>query len=194
MSARRPSGLAPKPAPGWRLHSTRPRSLQHALNAGEVQAITAQNTTMDLRFPGQWFQLETGLHYNGHRHYDPKTGRYFQPDPLGFVGVSSSQRSRTGQMGRDRAAGRCRGRAPFVSESIEPLLDRRLDEAAHLRAKIRLDQIEPVVEQLRIVGRFMAQTLRHLQIPTTSATAPRAFQGVRRVVSVWYETRCFRKS
>jgi RHS repeat-associated protein len=49
-----------------------------------VQAIAAQNTTMDLRFPGQWFQLETGLHYNWHRHYDPKTGRYLQPDPLGF--------------------------------------------------------------------------------------------------------------
>jgi RHS repeat-associated protein len=50
-----------------------------------VRAINAQNTTMDLRFPGQWFQLETGLHYNWHRHYDPTTGRYLQPDPLGFV-------------------------------------------------------------------------------------------------------------
>jgi RHS repeat-associated protein len=49
---------------------------------GEVQAINAPGTTMDLRFPGQWFQLETGLHYNWHRHYDPTTGRYLQPDPL----------------------------------------------------------------------------------------------------------------
>ncbi len=49
---------------------------------GAVAAINAQNTTMDLRFPGQWFQLETGLHYNWHRHYDPTTGRYLQPDPL----------------------------------------------------------------------------------------------------------------
>lgn len=40
---------------------------------------------MDLRFPGQWFQLEAGLHYNWHRHYDPSLGRYTQPDPLGFV-------------------------------------------------------------------------------------------------------------
>ena len=40
---------------------------------------------MDLRFPGQWFQPEAGLHYNWHRHYDPSTGRYTQPDPLGFV-------------------------------------------------------------------------------------------------------------
>ena len=40
---------------------------------------------MDLRFPGQWFQLEAGLHYNWHRHYDPSLGRYTQRDPLGFV-------------------------------------------------------------------------------------------------------------
>ncbi|MGQ0673370.1 MAG: RHS repeat-associated core domain-containing protein [Hyphomicrobium sp.] len=40
---------------------------------------------LDLRFPGQWFQLESGLHYNWHRHYDPSLGRYTQPDPLGFV-------------------------------------------------------------------------------------------------------------
>jgi len=39
----------------------------------------------DLCFPGQWFQIETGLHYNWHRHYDPTIGRYTQPDPLGFV-------------------------------------------------------------------------------------------------------------
>ncbi len=27
--------------------------------------------TLDARFPGQWYQLEAGLHYNWHRHYDP---------------------------------------------------------------------------------------------------------------------------
>ncbi len=41
--------------------------------------------TLNARFPGQWFQLESGLHYNWHRHYDPSLGRYTQPDPLGFV-------------------------------------------------------------------------------------------------------------
>jgi RHS repeat-associated protein len=41
--------------------------------------------TLNTRFPGQWFQLEAGLHYNWHRHYDPSLGRYTQPDPLGFV-------------------------------------------------------------------------------------------------------------
>ena len=51
---------------------------------GAPQAITG-TATLDARFPGQWFQLESGLHQNWWRHYDPTTGRYTQPDPLGFV-------------------------------------------------------------------------------------------------------------
>ncbi|QES43945.1 hypothetical protein DEJ49_25770 [Streptomyces venezuelae] len=38
-----------------------------------------------LRFPGQYHDPETGLHYNHHRHYDPETGRYTSPDPLGLL-------------------------------------------------------------------------------------------------------------
>lgn len=36
-----------------------------------------------LRFPGQWVDAETGLYYNLMRDYDPNTGRYLSPDPLG---------------------------------------------------------------------------------------------------------------
>jgi hypothetical protein len=38
----------------------------------------------------------------------------------------------------------------IISESIERILVRRLDEAAHLRATIRLDKIQPIAEQFRI--------------------------------------------
>ncbi|KUN90268.1 type IV secretion protein Rhs [Streptomyces bungoensis] len=38
-----------------------------------------------LRFPGQYYDPETGLHYNLFRHYDPETGRYTSPDPLGLA-------------------------------------------------------------------------------------------------------------
>ncbi|MFI6545557.1 putative T7SS-secreted protein [Streptomyces prunicolor] len=38
-----------------------------------------------LRFPGQYFDPETGLHYNFFRHYDPETARYLTPDPLGLL-------------------------------------------------------------------------------------------------------------
>lgn len=37
-----------------------------------------------LRFPGQYYDPETGLHYNYFRHYDPETARYLTPDPLGL--------------------------------------------------------------------------------------------------------------
>ncbi|MFG2398039.1 DUF6531 domain-containing protein [Streptomyces lydicus] len=36
------------------------------------------------RFPGQYEDRETGLHYNYFRHYDPESGRYTTPDPLGL--------------------------------------------------------------------------------------------------------------
>jgi RHS repeat-associated protein len=38
-----------------------------------------------LRFPGQYHDPETGLHYNNQRYYDPATARYLSPDPLGLA-------------------------------------------------------------------------------------------------------------
>ncbi|MBP6077083.1 MAG: RHS repeat-associated core domain-containing protein [Nitrosomonas sp.] len=38
------------------------------------------------RFPGQYFDRETALHYNYFRYYEPETGRYISPDPIGLAG------------------------------------------------------------------------------------------------------------
>ena len=38
-----------------------------------------------LRFPGQYEDQETGLHYNNHRYYDPVSASYLTPDPLGLA-------------------------------------------------------------------------------------------------------------
>ncbi|MEO6145979.1 MAG: RHS repeat-associated core domain-containing protein, partial [Sulfuriferula sp.] len=39
--------------------------------------------TLALRLPGQWEDAESGLYYNDARYYNPNTGRYLSPDPLG---------------------------------------------------------------------------------------------------------------
>ena len=47
--------------------------------------IQVETITNNLRFPGQYYDAETGLHYNYHRYYDPKIGRYVSADPIGFT-------------------------------------------------------------------------------------------------------------
>ena len=42
-----------------------------------------------IRFPGQYFDAETGLHYNRFRYYDPGIGRYVSADPIGQTGETN---------------------------------------------------------------------------------------------------------
>jgi RHS repeat-associated protein len=51
---------------------------------GEARSITG-TATNNMRFPGQYFLVESGLAYNWHRHYDPTLGKYLQADPLDFI-------------------------------------------------------------------------------------------------------------
>ena len=45
-----------------------------------------KRTVVNLRYPGQYYDAETGLFYNWNRYYDPRTGRYVTSDPIGIAG------------------------------------------------------------------------------------------------------------
>nr|WP_234008599.1 RHS repeat-associated core domain-containing protein [Serratia sp. MYb239] len=53
---------------------------------GEPGAVHADRVANPLRFQGQYFDAETGLHYNRYRYYDPQTGSYISQDPIGLEG------------------------------------------------------------------------------------------------------------
>jgi RHS repeat-associated protein len=53
---------------------------------GEASVNPMSTVVNNIRFPGQYYDSETELHYNYHRYYQPRTGRYVTPDPIGLNG------------------------------------------------------------------------------------------------------------
>ncbi|XXT19766.1 RHS repeat-associated core domain-containing protein [Sorangium sp. So ce429] len=53
---------------------------------GELVVASGSAIKYALRFPGHYLDVETGLHYNRFRYYDPRLGRYIQSDPVGQSG------------------------------------------------------------------------------------------------------------
>jgi RHS repeat-associated protein len=51
---------------------------------------SGRSVVYNLRFPGQYYDQETGLNYNYYRDYDPNLGRYIESDPIGLIGGSWS--------------------------------------------------------------------------------------------------------
>lgn len=50
-----------------------------------LATITQEDIVNNLRFPGQYFDAETNITYNGNRFYDEYVGRYIQADPTGMA-------------------------------------------------------------------------------------------------------------
>jgi RHS repeat-associated protein len=53
---------------------------------GKAAIVSSATITNNLRFPGQYYDEETGLHYNYFRDYNPTIGRYVERDPIGQRG------------------------------------------------------------------------------------------------------------
>jgi RHS repeat-associated protein len=77
-------------------HAQQTQQIPAAQNALETEKISQKNATryaneadeihQPLRFQGQYYDNETGLHYNRFRYYDPDCGRFVSQDPIGLAG------------------------------------------------------------------------------------------------------------
>ena len=67
----------------WRWDNREPFGLTPAEEDADGNGVPF---VFNLRFPGQYYDRESGLHYNRNRDYDPVTGRYVQVDPIGLSG------------------------------------------------------------------------------------------------------------
>lgn len=60
---------------------------QVALKAwGGVGQVFHERVENNIRFQGQYHDVETGLHYSRFRHYDPSAGCFINQDPIGLLG------------------------------------------------------------------------------------------------------------
>jgi RHS repeat-associated protein len=53
---------------------------------GRATVNTTTNINLNVRFPGQYHDIETGFYYNYFRYYDPQLGRYLTSDPIDLDG------------------------------------------------------------------------------------------------------------
>ncbi len=53
---------------------------------GSIETLAVNEVEQNLRFQGQYFDGETGLHYNTFRYYDPEVGRFITQDPISILG------------------------------------------------------------------------------------------------------------
>jgi RHS repeat-associated protein len=60
--------------------------LARRLPQGYRAAANDPYIEVELRFQNQWEDPESGLYYNYRRYYDPDTGQYLSPDPIGLQG------------------------------------------------------------------------------------------------------------
>ncbi len=60
--------------------------------------ITVSTVTNNLRFPGEYSDAETGLHYNYISDHNPAVGRFIEADPIGIKKVKNHLYARVGNM------------------------------------------------------------------------------------------------
>ncbi|WP_082036819.1 RHS repeat-associated core domain-containing protein [Pseudomonas rhodesiae] len=152
---------------------------------GEIARLDVGKLDNPLRFQGQYFDEESGLHYNRHRYYNPDIGRYLTPDPVKLAGGINGYRyvpNPTGwvdPLGLNSCPGgdSCKpNSAPQTSAKSadhgEPALPQpsgaesraRIDELAEANAYRRLKEIEQAIPNAHFLEKHGANTTLNSQL------------------------------
>ncbi|OZO02254.1 type IV secretion protein Rhs, partial [Pseudomonas sp. IB20] len=115
---------------------------------GEIARLDINKIDNPLRFQGQYFDQESGLHYNRHRYYNPDIGRYLTPDPVKLAGGINAYQyapNPTGwvdPLGLSCKVGGCPGsNVDPLQSSKAPVLDSHEKSGGHLIRK-HIDQTD----------------------------------------------------
>ncbi|MFW6750870.1 RHS repeat-associated core domain-containing protein [Pseudomonas glycinae] len=160
-----------------------------------LELATEDYLNQPLRFQGQYFDDESGLHYNRHRYYDPDMGRYLTPDPVKLAGGLNQYRYVPNPMGWVDPLGLTSNCPPpnkpgcpvpdgvggSVVDEGEPALPKmtaqerraRIDELAEENAYRRLHDMEDPTNGEHFLEKHGAQTTLNSQFErVTSAKNP----------------------
>ncbi|MGU9824943.1 RHS repeat-associated core domain-containing protein [Pseudomonas sp. LF090] len=152
---------------------------------GQISRLDINKVDNPLRFQGQYFDEESGLHYNRHRYYNPDIGRYLTPDPVKLAGGINAYRyapNPTGwvdPLGLNTCPGG-NGCAPSIidkeppvgvnhAEPATPQMSRaerqaRIDELTEANAYRRLDELEKLTPGAHFLEKHGAQTTLESQL------------------------------
>lgn len=126
---------------------------------GEASPTSGGSYTLNLRFPGQYYDAESGLNYNVNRDYDVATGRYIQSDPIGLEGGSStygyvggSPLTEFDALGLSKGGKQNLNTEGFTKRSNSEDVKKALDEAIRLGQKERAVTLRGLLKVIKRGG------------------------------------------
>ncbi|WP_421849478.1 RHS repeat-associated core domain-containing protein [Marinomonas sp.] len=128
-------------------------SVQYRAYGNVFRKIVAEIDS-PLRFQGQYFDAETGLHYNRHRYYNPNAGRFITIDPIGLAGGLNNYQyvpNPTGwvdPLGLHNIPGKGACKDPSEEQAPEP----KVDEVENPESDVSTPKISKNAETLRTGG------------------------------------------
>ncbi|WP_236278075.1 RHS repeat domain-containing protein, partial [Pseudomonas poae] len=152
---------------------------------GHISRLDVGKIDNPLRFQGQYFDEESGLHYNRHRYYNPDVGRYLTPDPVKLAGGINAYQyvpNPTGwvdPLGLSQCPGGEGCKASTTAENPaenvnhgEPALPQlsraerqaKIDKLAEANAYRRLDELEKASPGAHFLEKHGAQTSLESQL------------------------------